>query len=142
MRCSSLTQNFANGKLFATQKCIDIHCFGVFRLQANYVYCLAVATHYCYTLFGALIGLLLVYIVDERWINFSTKAIWWSQVLKVVGGLICVLLVKSGLKTPLNVIFGESIGRSVRYMLIVIVAGILWPLTFKFFSRLGKKKEN
>jgi len=94
-----------------------------------------------YTLLGALIGLLLVYIVDEKWINFSTKATWWSQVLKVIGGLIIVLLVKSGLKTPLNFLFGEFFGRSVRYMLIVIVAGIVWPLTFKFFSMLGDKQN-
>jgi len=73
--------------------------------------------------------------------KFLTKATWWSQVLKVIGGLIIVLLVKSGLKTPLNFLFGEFFGRSVRYMLIVIVAGIVWPLTFKFFSMLGDKQN-
>lgn len=92
-----------------------------------------------YTLLGALLGLVVVYIVDEKWLHFSTKAIWWAQIMKVAGGLVAVLAVKSGLKTPLNALFGESIGRSVRYFLIVIVAGIVWPLTFKWFSKLGKK---
>ena len=93
-----------------------------------------------YTLLGALLGLVAVYIVDEKWLHFSTKAIWWAQIMKVAGGLIAVLAVKSGLKTPLNALFGESIGRSARYFLVVIVAGILWPLTFKWFSKLGKKE--
>lgn len=94
-----------------------------------------------YTLFGSLIGLLIVYIADEKWIHFSTKAVWWAQILKVAGGLILVLAVKSGLKTPLNLLFGESVGRAVRYMLIVVVAGVLWPLTFKFFKRLGANQK-
>ena len=94
-----------------------------------------------YTLLGALLGMIVVYIVDEKWLNFSTKAVWWAQILKVVGGLLAVLAVKSGLKTPLNMIFGESVGRSARYFLMVAVAGILWPLTFKWFSKLGKKEN-
>lgn len=94
-----------------------------------------------YTLLGSLAGLLVVYIVDENWLKFSTKAVWWAQVLKVVCGLGVVLLVKSGLKTPLNALFGDSIGRSVRYMLLVIIAGIVWPLTFRYFSKLGSKEK-
>lgn len=93
-----------------------------------------------YTLLGCMIGLLVVYIVDEKWLNFSTKAIWWVQILKVFGGLLVVLAVKSGLKAPLNALFGEYPGRAVRYFLIVIVAGILWPLTFRFFSKIGRKE--
>lgn len=92
-----------------------------------------------YTLLGALLGMIVVYIADENWLHFSTKAVWWVQVMKVIGGLALVLAVKSGLKTPLNVIFGEFLGRSVRYFLIVVVAGVLWPMTFKWFSKLGKK---
>jgi len=90
-----------------------------------------------YTLLGSLAGLIIVYIIDEKWLHFPTKGVWWAQVLKVAGGLAVVLAVKSGLKLPLNLLFGESLGRSVRYGMIVIVAGILWPLTFKFFNRLG-----
>jgi len=93
-----------------------------------------------YTLIGALAGLIVVYIVERKWIKFPTKAIWWAQVLKVAVGLVLVLAVKSGMKTPLNALFGESIGRAMRYFLIVIVAGILWPMTFRFFAKLGKKE--
>lgn len=92
-----------------------------------------------YTLLGAMFGLLVVYIVDEKWLNFSTEAVWWAQILKIALGLGAVLLVKSGLKPVLNAAFGELAGRSVRYFLIVIVAGIFWPLSFKYFSKLGRK---
>ncbi len=94
-----------------------------------------------YTLLGALSGLCVVYIVDEMWLNFSVKAVWWAQVLKVVFGLVLVLIVKSGTKTLLNLVFGESIGRAVRYFLIVIVAGIVWPLSFRFFAKLKSKEK-
>jgi len=93
-----------------------------------------------YTLFGALLGMLVVYIVDEKWLNFSTRAIWWAQILKVIVGLGVVLVVKSGTKELLNALLGESIGRAVRYFLIVIVAGIAWPLSFRWFSKLGNKE--
>lgn len=93
-----------------------------------------------YTLIGALLGLVVVYIVDEKWQNFSTKAVWWAQILKVVLGLVLVLLVKSGMKAPLNLLFGEYFGRAVRYFLIVIVSGIFWPMSFRFFEKLGIKE--
>lgn len=93
-----------------------------------------------YTLIGALLGLLVVYISDEKWLKFSTKAVWWAQILKVLIGLLLVLIVKSGLKTPLNLLLGESFGRSARYFMIVIVAGIVWPLSFKWFAKLGNKE--
>jgi len=93
-----------------------------------------------YTLLGALLGLLIVYIVDEKWLNFSTAAVWWAQIVKVVIGLCLVLLVKTGTKGLLNYLLGESVGRAARYCLIVLVAGILWPMTFRWFSKLGNKE--
>jgi len=93
-----------------------------------------------YTLLGSLLGLVAVYIVDEKWLHFPTKAIWWAQVLKVAIGLGLVLAVKSGMKAPLDAAFGELVGRAVRYFMIVIVAGVIWPLFFKWFAKLGNKE--
>ncbi len=94
-----------------------------------------------YTLLGALLGMIIVYIADEKRIKFSTKAVWWAQILKVVLGLVLVLLVKSGTKGLLNMLFGEFIGRSVRYFLVVVMAGAVWPLSFRWFSRMGRKES-
>ncbi len=92
-----------------------------------------------YTLLGAVIGFLLVYIADEKLLHFPTKAVWWAQILKVVLGLVVVLAVKAGLKIPLEAAFGVLWGRCVRYSLVVVVAGVVWPLSFKWFSKLGSK---
>jgi len=93
-----------------------------------------------YTLLGAISGMVVVYVVDSKWLKFPTKAVWWAQIIKVAAGLSIVLAVKSGLKTPIEGLLGNLAGRAVRYFLIVIVAGVLWPLTFKWFAKLGKKE--
>jgi hypothetical protein len=93
-----------------------------------------------YTLLGSLLGIIVVYVVDEKFLHFSVKAIWWGQIIKVVVGLVLVLLVKSGLRAPLDALFGSLVGRSVRYFLIVVVAGVVWPATFQWFGKLGSKE--
>ena len=93
-----------------------------------------------YTLLGSLLGLVVVYILDNKWLQFPTKAVWWAQIMKVIGGLGLVLAVKNGLKAPLEAAFGALVGRGIRYFLIVIVAGVVWPLTFKWFANLGSKE--
>ncbi len=96
---------------------------------------LASGVRNAYTMMGCLIGLLLVYIVDEKWLHFPVKGAWWAQIIKVVVGLLLVLAIKSGMKDVLNELFGEFVGRGVRYFLMVIMAGIVWPLSFRLFAK-------
>ena len=93
-----------------------------------------------YTMIGCLVGLLVVYIVDEKWLHFPVKGVWWVQIIKVLVGLLLVLAIKIGLKTPLNALFGEFIGRAARYFFMVVMAGIVWPLSFKLFAKIGAKE--
>lgn len=93
-----------------------------------------------YTLSGCILGMLIAYFVDKKWVNFPVKAIWWAQILKTAVGLGLVLAVKSGTKSMLNALLGTSWGTFARYFLIVVIAGILWPMTFRWFSSLGKKE--
>jgi len=93
-----------------------------------------------YTLLGALLGLLVAYFADKKWLDFPTKAVWWAQILKIVIGLGLVLLIKEGTKDVLNGLLGESFGRAARYFLIVIMAGVIWPISFKWFAKLGTKE--
>ena len=93
-----------------------------------------------YTLLGSISGMVIVYFVDKKWLNFPTKAVWWAQIVKVMIGLGIVLAIKSGLKAPLDAIFGELPGRAVRYAVLVLVAGIVWPLSFRWFAKLGTKE--
>ena len=95
-----------------------------------------------YTFVGCFVGLLIVWVVDEKKLQFTNEAVWWAQILKAVLGLAVVMLVKEGTKGVLNVIFGdEMIARAVRYCLVVLTAGIVWPLTFQWFAKLGKKES-
>ena len=95
-----------------------------------------------YTLLGCCAGVLVVYYVDEKKLNFQTAAVWWAQILKVVLGLGAVLAVKEGLRAPLDALLaGHLAARAVRYFLIVVVAGIVWPLSFRWFGKLGRKGE-
>ena len=89
------------------------------------------------TLLGCTVGLVLVWVVDTMFVNFDTKAPWYAQVIKAALGFAIVLLIKSGLSSPLTALFGnEYVARIVRYFLIVAFAGAVWPLTFKWFSTL------
>ncbi len=94
-----------------------------------------------YTFIGCFVGVIIVFIVDEDKLRFDTKAIWWAQILKAIGGLVVVLAVKEGLRPVLEAFLPVMPARAVRYCLIVVVAGIVWPLTFRWFGRLGTKKE-
>ena len=94
-----------------------------------------------YTLMGCSGALLIVYPVEKRYVNYSEKAVWWAQLLKIALGLLAVLAVKEGLRSPLELLFaGHLAARAVRYFLIVITAGLVWPLTFRFFANMGNKK--
>ena len=93
-----------------------------------------------YTLLGALLGMILVYRWDEKR-DFSTGAVWYAQILKTVLGLGLALAVKEGLKLPLDNLFsGHMLARAIRYMVLVLFAGILWPMTFPLFQKLGRKE--
>ena len=93
-----------------------------------------------YTLAGSLVGLIIVYFVDEKYLHFDTEAVWWIQIIKVALGLLAVLVIKSGLKPPIDALCGgHMIGRAIRYFLIVIMAGIIWPLSFKRLNKLSRK---
>ena len=94
-----------------------------------------------YTILGAITGLMIVHPLEKKYINYETKAIWWAQILKVILGFVLVLAVKEGLRVPLDSLFdGHLIARSVRYCLIVITAGLIWPMTFRWFSKIGEKR--
>ncbi len=94
------------------------------------------------TLLGCMFGLIAVYTVDLKFTHFETSAVWWVQILKSVMGLLLVVAAKELLRAPLDALFmGSLIGRGVRYFIMVIVGGVLWPMTFKYFSKLGKNKK-
>jgi len=93
-----------------------------------------------YMILFCAIGLMLTFFIDTKYVHFPTQALWWAQIIKVVVGLAILLALKSVLKAPLLALFGgHSIAHGVRYFIVIVFAGIVWPMTFKFFAKLGKK---
>ena len=94
------------------------------------------ARHNASILTGALAALTIAYTLDLRRTRFDTKAVWWAQILKVVIGLVVTLALIEGTKAVLG---RSDLVTGLRYFLGVLFAAGIWPMTFGWFSRLGKK---
>ncbi len=96
-----------------------------------------------YSLLGALLGLILAYWLDEHWTHFPVDGVWWVQALKVILGLGITMVLRMALKTPLLTLTGgHAAAHGIRYFLMVAFAGAVWPLTFRWFRRLGGEKAS
>ena len=100
---------------------------------------LAHAVKNAYSMAGAVGGMLVVSVFDNNLLQFPNRAPWWGQAIKLAGGLALVVLVKGLLKSPLLALCGgHEIAHAIRYLLMVLTAGCLWPMTFRFFERYVK----
>ena len=100
---------------------------------------LAEAVKNAWSMAGAVGGMLLVCLFDNRLLQFPNRAPWWGQLIKLLGGLALVVLVKTLLKAPLlSLCGGHEAAHALRYFLMVLTAGILWPMTFPFFERYAR----
>lgn len=94
-----------------------------------------------WTMLGLVLGAVVSVCVDQHYTRFETAAVWWAQLLKVALGLGLMLAVRAGLKAPLTALFGaNSIGDGIRYFLMVVAGGTLWPMTFGYFALLGRRR--
>ena len=99
------------------------------------------AVENAWKLLGTTCGMLLAWWIDDRYTHFDTKAVWWAQVLKVVLGAALVVGVKSGLKPVFTSLFGNAMfPHFLRYFLMVAIGAILWPMSFRYFGKLGQVK--
>ena len=93
-----------------------------------------------YTLLGAVLGINLVHYLDDQFLRFETQAPPLAQGLKLGLGLLAVLAVKEGLKPLLAALFGtHPAADAVRYFLVVLAAGCIWPMTFGWFTDIAEK---
>lgn len=92
-----------------------------------------------YKMLGAVLGVIVVYELDLRFIKFETHAIWWAQILKLILGISLTLGVKELCYIIFDFIPNEAASRAFSYFFMVIFAGAVWPCTFKYFKKLGKK---
>jgi len=87
-------------------------------------------------------GLLVVFHLDRAKLQWPTKAPPAAQIVKVAVGLTLTIVLKSVLKAPLLALFhGNLIAHGVRYGIVILFAGILWPMTFRWFAGWGKENK-
>ena len=96
-------------------------------------------TKNAYTLLGCLLGMMAAKALDDRFIHFQVKAVWWAQIIKVVLGLVLVIAIRAGLKAPLQAVLPEFPATALRYFFMVLFAGAVWPMTFPWFAKLGRR---
>lgn len=95
-----------------------------------------------YTMLGCSLAILPVFALDRYKIKFETAAPLLGQILKLALGAALAFAIKEGLKIPLDWLFdGHMAGRALRYFLLVLFAGTVWPLTFPLWAKVGKKKS-
>lgn len=95
-----------------------------------------------YKIMGCILGLWLAYEIDEHFVHFETKGVWWVQLLKLIPGFLLLLAIKSGLKEPLYSLINSSyLADGIRYFVITAFAGGVWPMTFAFFNKLDKNQK-
>ncbi len=93
-----------------------------------------------YTMLGCSLGLIASFLVDHKWLHFKNEAPVWGQIGKLAVGAGLAIAIKSLLKTPLLTLFGgHASATALRYFLVVVFAGILWPLSFSLWAKVGKK---
>jgi len=94
-----------------------------------------------YKMLGCIIGMWFAYELDSRFIQFSTKGNTLSQIIKLVGGLLLVLVIKYGMKAPLySLIPTETLADGIRYFMLTAFAGGIWPMFFANITGAFEKK--
>ncbi|MBR2405699.1 MAG: phosphatase PAP2 family protein [Clostridia bacterium] len=93
-----------------------------------------------YKIGGAAVGFAVSFELDRRYVRFDTKAVWWAQIIKVALGLGLAL----GLKELGYAVFGfipyAPVVKALAYLLMVLFVGCVWPMTFRLFTKLGKRE--
>lgn len=94
-----------------------------------------------YVLVGAGVGVLIGKFIDDCLLKYRIEAPWYVQLLKVL----CGLLIAVGLRFGLKKLFGGDaetpLLHGVRYLLLTVVCVGVYPLLFRVFDRIGRRKK-
>ncbi|MBR3928610.1 MAG: phosphatase PAP2 family protein [Clostridia bacterium] len=83
-----------------------------------------------FKLAGASVGIMIGWVLERRTVKFQIPGEFLKKAARFVGGLLIVLLIMKGFKSPLNALLGEMAGSFARYFLVGIAATYGWPLVF------------
>lgn len=89
-----------------------------------------------YKMLGSLLGMLVVFELDRKYIKFETKASLPVQIIKVILGLALSLLVKEVCYLIFGFIPYEPLSRALSYFVMVLFAGAAWPAAFPLLNKI------
>lgn len=116
---------------------VSLHTFPADIDAAN----LASGTENAWKLLGATAGMLLGSCLERRFVHFETKAPFWVQCVKLVGGLALLVGIRAGLKGPFLVLFGHAgLAGATRYLVMVVFAAAVWPMVFRPLCRAAERR--
>lgn len=85
---------------------------------------------------GATIAFVVSWFIDDKYLNFTTSAPFYKQIIKVVVGAAVLLAFKEGLKALFVAVnFPQILADSLRYFVVVFFAGTVWPYVFMHFVK-------
>jgi membrane-associated phospholipid phosphatase len=91
------------------------------------------------SILGLAVAFPLVRYIDMKKLDYRTDAVLWAQVLKCLFGIALVFVLRMGLKPALAALIGNQyVATAIRYFILAFFGGTVWPLTFRFWSRLGR----
>ncbi len=95
-----------------------------------------------YVLLGTVSGCGLAILFDRAFLHYETHCPPLFQLCKLVPGFALLLLLKWALKAPLLALFdGNPAADALRYFLIALFAGAVWPMTFRLLPAKAGKRE-
>lgn len=93
---------------------------------------------------GATLAALICNPIENKYVKFETAAPLPGQIVKIVVGAALIFGIKTGLGELFKLCGGgvEPLPlRCIRYFIIVAVSVAVYPLLFKYFNRIGSKKQ-
>ncbi len=89
------------------------------------------------TLIGTLLGFYVGLVLEEEWIRFDARIVWWKQIVKMVIGIAVALSLRFGLKAILP---ASDIFNLARYAVIGLWIGLGAPWVF-VTTRLAEREK-
>ncbi len=114
-------------------------CVGLFILGDTLYLSGVVEERYvknCCQAIGAALGFIVGYLFENKYVQFKEKEPLGTQIGKVVVGLVCVVVLKVGLKA---VLAANLIGYTLRNFILILFIAFLYPMLFNFL--IAKHKE-
>lgn len=99
-----------------------------------------------YTSYGMMLGGFGGFLFEEKYVNFKETRSVLQTIIRVVVGACLFFSLNTALKLPFSEEFLESgttlalIVRTIRYTLVIFYLIGMYPMLFKYFDKIGKKK--